>query len=59
MVDINDKEEKLIILTNSIVTKSTENELAKEVEILRKENKELQDKISTVNDQVQIECDED
>ena len=59
MVDINDKEEKLIILTNSIVTKSTENELAKEVEILRKENKELQDKISTVNDQVQIECDDD
>ena len=59
MVDINDKEEKLIILTNSIVTKSTENELAKEIEILRKENKELQDKISTVNDQVQIKCDDD
>lgn len=50
MADINDKEEKLIILTNSIVNKSTENELAKEVEILRKENKDLQDKIEMIND---------
>lgn len=46
MADITDKEEKLIILTNSMVGKSTEEELAKELELLRKENKELQEEIA-------------
>jgi len=50
MADINDKEEKLIILTNSMVGKTSEEELAKEVELLRKENKELQDKIDTISE---------
>ncbi len=39
--DVNQKDEKIIVLTNSMVGKSSEVELAKELEVLKKENEAL------------------